>query len=306
MKNILITGGSGFLAGKIYDHLKSDFNVVLGTRDTIKLADYPKKNVGYFNIDDPLSYNSSLSGIDGVIHLAAMDFQDCEKNPELAWKINVERVKELLESCHHNAIPTFIYMSTIHVYGSDLAGEIAEETPVNPANTYSKTHLKAEELVLKDSQLRGIVVRLSNSIGRPLHPDSPTWKLVVNDLCQQAVKCNKIVLQSSGLQSRDFVPASAVGPALQILLEKGKAGEIYQLGWGQSLTILEIAAKIQNKCQELFNHRPELLTKAPQNEKVTLFTYSLSKLKQLGFSHSHQLEDEITDILLGIASTIRK
>lgn len=294
MKKILITGGSGFLAGKLYDYLKNSFDVILGVRNTPKLKNYPPESVRHFDIADSSSFSPSLVGIDGVIHLAAMDFQDCQKDPELAQKINVDQTKVFSQLCHKSGVKKFIYFSTIHVYGPHLTGTITEETKPNPVNTYSKTHLLAEDNVLKN---QGIVIRLSNAIGLPMFPEASAWKLVMMDLCRQAVLNQKIVLQSSGRQFRDFIPAPSVGEAVKLLLTHQDAQGIYNVGGDRSLSILEAAQLVQAQYQALFGSKIGLETKPVADEKILEFHYSINKIKQLGFSPSSLVESQITDML---------
>lgn len=305
MKTILITGASGFLADKIFDSLMTlnKYKLVLGARDVEKISSIDKfksAEIRYFNLMDDSSYINALSGIDAVIHLAAMDYADCEKNPELAWKVNVTMLEAFFLKCSLSGVKQFVYFSTFHVYGPNLEGVITEETATNPINTYSKSHLDAEKIVLKSKSLEGIVIRLSNAIGIPLHRDSSAWKLVVNDLCSQAIAKRKITLQSSGKKVRDFIPASSIGQAIDVLLEKNKFQKdnaIYNLGSGKSTSILEIANIIQKECKSLLNFFPSLEANNQIPENNLSYVYSNQKISSLGFKLSVTLEKEIITIL---------
>ncbi|MDD4975463.1 MAG: SDR family oxidoreductase [Bacteriovorax sp.] len=308
MKTILITGASGFLGDKIFDSLSSlnEYKLVLGVRDPSKISGIDKfKNaeIRYFNLVDDATYFQALVGVDAVVHLAAMDYADCEKNPELAWKVNVNLLEAFFLKCKESGVKQFVYFSTFHVYGPSLEGVITEETVTNPVNNYSKTHLEAEKIVLSNLGIEGIVVRLSNAIGKPLHADSSAWKLVVNDLCKQAVTSRKIVLQSTGKQLRDFIPASVVGFAIDTILEKNStinASAIYNLGSGKSLSILDIVKIIQKECQDLYQFTPTFETRENTTEKISSFHFSVKKLSQLGFVCSTTIKKEIGEILLSI------
>jgi UDP-glucose 4-epimerase len=308
MKTILITGASGFLADKIFDSLFSlrKYKLVLGARTPSKLSHVEKfknSDLRIFDVSDETTYEGALIGIDVVIHLAAMDYADCVKNPELAQKVNVTSLENFLSYCNKFSVKQFVYFSTIHVYGANLIGTITEESPTNPANTYSKTHLAAEKIVLGDKSLEGIVVRLSNAVGAPTHADSSAWKLVVNDLCKQAVLNKAIVLNSSGKQLRDFIPASEIGLAIDLLLDKNKtinSNAIYNVGSGEGFRILDVVAIIQKQFEKLLNFRPTIEFKNSPNEKILPFHFSIEKIMKIGYIPDKTLEEEIQNIIYAI------
>lgn len=300
MKTILLTGASGFLADKIFDTLSSlnKYQIIMGARNTVKLSAVSKYNdIRKFDVSDVSTYETALSGVDIVVHLAAMDFSECEKNPELAHKVNVSDLEKFYNHCIDLGVKQFVYFSTIHVYGPNLSGVITEESPTNPVNVYSKTHLEAERIVLADKRIEGIVVRLSNAIGKPLFDDSGAWKLVVNDLCRQAVKNREIRLQSSGKQLRDFISASDIGNALDVILEKNVSSNVYNLGSGNCLSILDIVKIIQKSYMKIFHSIPALEVKDEAFETILRFEFSNKKISLLGFKISKDLSDEIISIL---------
>jgi UDP-glucose 4-epimerase len=304
MKRILITGASGFLGEKIFETLSSlgKYEIILGARNVSKLKAHEKfKSVETrkFDVSDSSTYVSAIAGINVIIHLAAMDYADCEKNPELARKVNVECLRDFTQSCSAADVEQFIYFSTFHVYGPEVSGLITEETPVNPVNTYSRTHYEAEQIVLAEKQFAGTVIRLSNAIGAPFYADSAAWKLVVNDLCRQAVVNKKMVLNSSGNQLRDFIPAGEIGNALEILIGKNETG-IFNLGSGISQSILEMTEKIKKSCDALFGFCPDLKTATQSNEKHVVFQYSIKKIEKMGYKSGKTIEATLNEILQSI------
>jgi UDP-glucose 4-epimerase len=304
MKTILITGASGFLADKIFDTLDSlkKYHIIMGARNTSKLTDVLKYyDIRKFNVSDENTYEDALLDIDVVIHLAAMDYSDCEKNPELANKVNVLDLEKFYKKCQLSGVKQFVYFSTIHVYGPNLSGIITEETPPNPINTYSQTHFEAEKIVLNNKS--GFVVRLSNTIGHATEINSSAWKLIANDLCLQAVKRKSMKINSSGKQLRDFISSSNIGNAIEVLLNQNHenfGNNIFNVGSGQTISILDLAKIIQEKYDELFGFKPPISRIEIPNENYPTFTFSTHKISQLGFNNSLEIKQEISKILKSI------
>lgn len=311
-KNILITGSTGYLAGRIFQRLAplNKYHFILGSRDistASRLSCYQGQELRTFDISSSETFSSALKNIDVIIHLASMNFQDSHENPSLAQKVNVDMVQKLTDEAIKNNVSQFIYMSTFHVYGPDAQGLITEETAVAPKSIYAKTHWEAENIILANKKLEGIVLRLSNAIGAPLLKDISAWKLLVNDLCSQAVNTKKMVLLSTGEQKRDFISISSIGDAIDILISAEKINNniaaIYNLGSGSTISILDIAKLIQDICAKTLGFTPELERKVDSTVNANSFpdfTYSNKKLQSLGFEVLVSLEEEIKHSLLAL------
>lgn len=303
-RNILITGASGYIGGKIYTTLSSlGHNCILGARNTEKLTQiFPEAECRVLDISSEETFKNALIKIDDIIHLASMNHQDSESNPSLAQQINVDMTDKLIKTAITSNVQKFIYFSTFHVYGN-TQGVISEETPPSPLSIYAKTHLEAEMLLLKyHDHIEGKVIRLSNAIGSPLTRENSAWSLVVNDLCRQAVENNNMILKSSGHQKRDFIPASSIGYAIDVLL-KTKHEEktpVYNLGSGQTLSIIKMAEMIRDLCHSELKRKPEItkLSELPLLETVADFKYQCKKIRDLGYSPNITIEDEIRNTLI--------
>lgn len=305
-KNILITGATGYLAGRIFQSLEK-FNLyhfIFGCRDVLRASSidfFAGQELRTFDIAESSTFVSALKGIDIVIHLASMNAQDSQQNPQLAQKINVDMVQKLIEESCTNKISQFVYMSTFHVYGPNVKGLITESTPVNPENVYAQTHFDAEKLLISNSRITGHVIRLSNAIGAPLIKDISAWKLVANDLCKQAIKTKKMILLSTGDQKRDFVAASCIGDAIHALVSNlENKSSTYNLGSERTMSILEMAELIQKSCRDNLGFTPQLERKIDPlitADSFPMFTYSNERLRSLGFKMTTSLEDEIKKTL---------
>lgn len=174
VKNVLITGGLGYVGGRIAQHLldAGHYQITVTSRRDVAP---PLPGISLLKIDDAKeTYDSYLEGIDVVIHLAAMNEIDCVKHPFQAIEVNVMQTLKWIKAAERASCSQFIYFSTIHVYGSPLIGHIDEAQPTRPTHPYSITHKAAEDYVLASrdrTSLDAIVLRLSNSFGRPLSTD---------------------------------------------------------------------------------------------------------------------------------------
>jgi UDP-glucose 4-epimerase len=150
-------------------------------------------------------------------------------------------------------------------------------------------------------EMQGIVLRLSNSIGAPINAQVNRWSLVGNDLCRQAITNRKMHLKTSGVQKRDFIALLDVARAVNHFLELPDPlidNGIFNLGGENSLSIYELALKIQKRCELTCGFSPSLLrSKSIKGEKSKPLKYSIEKLKSTGFFLEGYLDQEIDDTL---------
>ena len=192
---VLITGGSGYLGGRIAVHLES-----LGYQVRIGKSVENDSNGFPLDLTDEHSINSACEGVSSIIHLAAMNAQSCDNNPEKALLINGLGTLKLLKSAKKNKVSKFLYFSTAHVYRSPLIGKISEDLLPRPKHPYSITHRVAEDYVIggvDQKRLSASVFRLTNAVGSPITPKANCWTLVVNDFCRQVVTSNSIKVYSN-------------------------------------------------------------------------------------------------------------
>lgn len=289
---ILITGGFGFVGGRLAVHLaKFGYQVVLGSRKASRppvwLPQIEAVNIVWED-DDKLQ--RSCSGVDVVIHAAGMNAQDCAADPVAALAFNGVATSRLISAANRAGVQRFIYLSTAHVYASPLVGLITEKTCPRNLHPYATSHLAGEHAVSHADQcgpIHGIILRLSNAFGAPAHKDVNCWMLLVNDLCMQAVQTGKLVLQTNGLQKRDFLSLTDLCLIVEHLcLDKKGASQrgVFNVGSGTSQTVLQMAQLIQQRCQQMLGFEPELLfaTDTPDNRNIDL-TFRADRLAETGF-----------------------
>lgn len=304
---ILITGGYGFIGGRLGQHLHQAGNqAILGSRHVNSPPDWlPHAETVQTDWNNSLALEEICNGVDVVIQAAGMNAQDCTADPVAALEFNGLATARLLWAASRAGAKRFIYLSTAHVYSSPLAGNISEDTCPHNLHPYATSHLAGESAVLSAGQsgkIEGIVLRLSNVFGAPAHKDVNCWMLLVNDLCRQAAQSGKMVLRSSGLQQRDFISMSESCRIIGHMSSCDfniQSPAIFNLGSGVSQTALGIAQFIQERCQLVLGFRPELeYPKARANENHEALEYQIGGLTKIGINVSIDHSMEIDSLLV--------
>jgi UDP-glucose 4-epimerase len=290
---ILIAGGFGFVGGRLAVHLaQAGHKIVLGSRNArsppVRLSQAEVVQIVW---EDERTLERCCDGVDGVIQAAGMNAQECAANPVAALAFNGLATARLVTAATQVGVQRFIYLSTAHVYASPLVGTITEETCPHNLHPYATSHLAGEHAVLSASQhaqIDGIVLRLSNAFGAPMRKDENCWMLMVNDLCRQAVQTGRLVLQTSGLQQRDFVCMTEVCRVAESLVVGDGAStklSIFNVGAGISQSVLEMAQLIQQRCTQVLGFEPVLQHKqGGLDEQHRTLTYRTDSLNSLGIS----------------------
>ena len=300
---VLITGGFGYLGGRIALDVarRASWQVHLGSRKNLSSPAWlPEAQTVPFDLSKPQDFDSVLKDVRTVVHLAAMNEAECRNHPERAMEVNALGTSRLLNAAIKNKVERFIYLSTAHVYGAPLAGHITESSLPKPANPYASTHYAAEEFVRaahNKGSIEGIILRQSNGFGVPTHSDVNCWMLVVNAFCVQAVRDKKLVLQSSGIQQRDFITLHDVGRVTSHFLDLPRSkclDGLFNVGGECSMSILAMAERIIKCCRETLGYEPQLVRPQPSADESPLdLNYDINKLKQTGFILNGNMDEEI-------------
>lgn len=287
---ILITGGFGFIGGRLALHLaQAGHQILLGSRKVISPPTWLQHaEVKHIEWDDSHALELSCNGVDVVIQAAGMNAHDCATDPVAALSFNGVANARFVAAANRAGVQRFIYLSTAHVYGSPLVGTITEVTCPRNLQPYATSHLAGEHAVLSASQcgqIEGIVLRLSNAFGAPVHKDVNCWKLLVNDLCKQAVQTRKLVLKTSGLQQRDFISMTDLCRVAEHLAVNGSSKQIsiFNVGSGVSQSVFVMAQSIQQRCEQVLGFEPVLERVQGEADDLhpTLF-YRIDNLAAIG------------------------
>jgi UDP-glucose 4-epimerase len=299
MKNILITGGLGYIGGRVACHIKEknpNSTIFLTTRNkNRKLPSWTEKfTILQMNVMDAASIVDCLKdrNIDVIIHLAALNEIEAKKDPELALEVNTKGTYKLLNIANIYNVNRFIFFSTFHVYGDISDTVITEKTPTKPFHPYAITHRAAEDFVNYFNHYHGmktLILRLSNGYGYPLDINVDRWTLVFNDICRQAITSGKIVLKSSGKQYRDFISLQDVAKAVYhfIFVIPDEWGDgIYNLGGSCTMSISDVAQEISGIYRAKYKKDIEEIRTTSNNNSSIIskpVKYSIEKIAGTGF-----------------------
>ncbi len=304
MSRILITGGLGYIGGRLSRRLSEEHEVWVSSRKPIS-EDILRLHGNIKGIDhsillDPYTFPGS---IDIVIHLAALNEIDCVKFPSDAIRVNIDETRLILENSISKSVERFIYFSTAHIYGVPLEGIITEGSLPWPVHPYAITHLAAENYVIaatKQVRVIGTVLRLSNAFGTPVSPNVNRWTLLANDLCRQAVEKGAITLRSNGCQYRDFICLTDVEELMAKMLTNPKLPQyiIYNLGSGISMRVIDMANAIIKSAVSVLKRNISLVVPAefPPIDEPAL-DYSIDLLLSEGYHIANDVNIELERLL---------
>jgi GDP-4-dehydro-6-deoxy-D-mannose reductase len=232
----LITGIGGFVGPYLTKELESKGYTVYG----VDLNNVDNHKILHCDITDFDSVYSVINKIkpDLVFHLAG--FSSVAKsfdNPELCFKINVNGTKNLLDAITKVGIrPKILIVSSSEIYGKPKYNPMDESHPLEPISPYGKSRLAQEELC-KEYDLPIIISRSFNHTGTT-QPDTfviPSFRKQVSE-----AKDGDTIHVGNLDITRDFSDVRDIVKAYVMLLERGKAGEVYNVGSGNAYVLKDI------------------------------------------------------------------
>jgi UDP-glucose 4-epimerase len=296
---VLVTGAGGYLGGRLVAHLRANERIAVrsGSR---RAPEASTDVVSIGQLDDVEQLRSACAGVSSIVHLAALNEIDSEREPERAVEVNINGTVRLLAAAKLAGVRRFVFLSTAHVYGAPLEGRIDEQQVTRPVHPYAITHRAAEDFVAaagRGAAMETVILRLSNAVGAPTSPDVQRWTLLVNDLCRQVVTTGKLALRSSGLARRDFIAMTDACRAIEHVLllpadrlPRGPAN----LGGAQSLRVIDIVEMVAERAAAVLAIRAPIERPAPApGEASADLDYRIDLLRATGFEPSADLRGEI-------------
>jgi dTDP-glucose 4,6-dehydratase len=309
---ILVTGGAGFIGSNFIRHLLrarpsarvTNLDELTYAGNLENLADVEKTETYRFvkgDIADSGTVTQLLSeGFDVVVNFAAESHVDrsIESAREFI-RTNVLGTQVMLDAAREHKVSLFIQISTDEVYGTLPPGEaFREDTPLHPNSPYAASKAAADLLVLAAVNTHGMnafITRCSNNYGPYQFPEKLIPLFITN-----ALEKKPLPLYGDGLQVRDWLHVDDHSRAIDILIDKGKQGEIYNIGTWQpgkpDHTNLEIARtllKLTSQSERSLRH----VTDRPGHDRRYAMDYR--KIKgACGWRPQVELE-------VGLAGTVR-
>jgi dTDP-glucose 4,6-dehydratase len=255
---LLVTGGLGFIGSNFCRYM-------LAKHPDLELINVDKMGIGanpanLHDIENNKHYtfikgdicNPQLMGrlihqVDAVVNIAAETHVDRSiADPNIFLQNNTLGTFTILEAIRkHNHKARLLQVSTDEVYGEALEGSFTETTPPKPSNPYSASKAAADMFVLSYHKTYGLnvsITRCTNNFGPYQLPEKLIPKTVI-----RALRDLPIPIYGKGTNIRDWIYVTDHCEAIDMVLEKGKAGEIYNVSAGNEVANIEIAKKIINQ-----------------------------------------------------------
>jgi dTDP-glucose 4,6-dehydratase len=300
MKHILVTGGAGFIGSNFIRHILNkyeDYKIVnldkltyCGNPDNLK--DLKKEKRYKFikgDIADPKIVEKSMKGCDVVVSFAAETHVDRSIHGAAEFvRTNVLGTHTLLEAAKRLGVELFIQISTDEVYGSIVEGSFKETDLLSPNSPYSSTKAAGDLLARSyfvTYKLPVIVTRSSNNFGPYQYPEK-VIPLFITNLLQN----KKVPLYADGMNVRDWLYVVDNCEAIDLIMHKGKIGEIYNIGGTTEITNLELTYNILEmlgKDRSYIKH----VNDRPGHDKR--YSLDITKIKALGWNPRHYFEDAL-------------
>jgi dTDP-glucose 4,6-dehydratase len=290
MKNIMVTGALGFIGSNFVNYLSDkypDINIII-----LDICDYCSsgKNVRIKDnivivkgdICDVKLITETLNkyNIDTIVNMAALSHVDNSfKTPLEFTRVNTLGTHNIMECCRLNSnIKLILHMSTDEVYG-DYNNNCDENTRLEPNNPYSASKAGAEHIVkayYKSYNIPCIIVRCNNVYGINQFPEKIIPKFIM-----QIIKGKKVTVHGKGESKRSFIHVSDVCRAIDIIINKGNIGEIYNINSDNERTVMDIAISL---CEIAGVNKDETINYVedrPYNDRI--YSINGDKLRSLGW-----------------------
>lgn len=298
MKAMLVTGGAGFIGASLVPMLLDQGyrvrvldNLSVGSAAALAGLDV-ELVVG--DIRDRATVDSAVTGMDGVVHLAAhTTVIDSIQDPLHDYAINVGGTLNLLLSCRDHGIGRFVFASSNAPIGENTP-PIDESKPARPLSPYGASKLAGEGYCSAFHGSYGlgtVILRFANVYGpRSTHKGSVVAKFI-----KDALSSGRLTIYGDGLQTRDFIYVEDLCRAILAALTSDVGGETFQIASGTETTILDLAHRIQAAFPD---RRIEIVHEGQRAGEIIRNYSSIAKAqKMLGWSPQVSLDE-------GLAHTV--
>ena len=297
---LLVTGGSGFIGSNFVRHVLAahpddtlvNFDKLTYAGNPANLRDVeadPRYAFVHGDVCDAKLVRDVAHGVDAVVNLAASTHVDRSlMEPDEFLKTDVFGVFTLLEAVKDLRIPRFVHISTDEVYGSVERGSSRESDPLRPTNPYSASKAGGDLLALAywhTHRVPVLITRSSNNFGPCQYPEKVIPLFITN-----ALEDRPLPLYGDGRNVRDWLYVLDNCAAIDLVLRKGREGEVYNIGGGHEVENIVLTRQILHLLG-----KPETLIQPVKDRPGHDRRYSLDskKIHQLGWAPRHRFGDAL-------------
>ncbi len=305
MKTYLITGGAGFIGSNFVHYILSHYDAVqvtnldkltyAGNLDNLRdVENDPHYKFVKGDICDEELVNSLIHDADIVVNFAAESHVDRSiGRPDDFIKTDVYGTFVLLEAARKHDVEKFVQISTDEVYGSTEGASFTETDPLMPSSPYSASKAGADRLAYSyfvTYDIPVLITRCSNNYGSFQYPEKLISLFVTNALEDQ-----DLPIYGDGKNVRDWIYVEDHCSAIDVVIERGENGEVYNIGSGNEKTNLDITHLILDSLGKSRDLMRFVTDRLGHDRRYSL---NREKIKGLGWTPQHEFEQ-------GMEATIR-
>lgn len=252
---ILITGGCGFIGSNFIRYLLKkypDYRIVnldaltyAGNPDNLKdIVGNSRYSFIKGRIEDKKLIRNIINDFDSVIHFAAESHVDRSiQDVQPFIETNIVGTATILEAVRDSSVERLIHISTDEVYGAlGDHGRFTEQTPLSPNSPYAASKASADLMVRayhETYRIPSIIIRPSNNYGPYQYPEKFIPLMITNLLSNK-----KIPIYGEGNNIRDWLFVEDNCRAIDLILHRGKIGEIYNVGGNSEMRNIDLAKTV--------------------------------------------------------------
>lgn len=306
MRNLLVTGGAGFIGSNFARYALAahpEYQVVVYDKLTYagrleNLADL-RENPRFAFVEGDIADATRVAeafrahAIDTVVNFAAETHVDRSlMEPGSFIMTDVYGTYVLLETARQFGVERFLTVSTDEVYGQVLDGSSTEGDPLDPRSPYSASKAGGDLMVRAYAASYGLpvlITRGSNTFGPYQYPEKMIPLFITN-----AIDDLPLPVYGDGKQVRDWIYVLDHCRGIDVALHRGELGEIYNIGGGcekENLDVMRAILDGLGKPHELLT----FVEDRPGHDRR--YSLDCSKLRALGWATEHSFEDALTDTL---------
>ena len=300
----LVTGGAGFIGSHFVRglltgslgvdvervHVLDKLTYAGNLANLADVADDPRYSFVHGDLCDGALLDEVLPGHDVVVNFAAETHVDRSiAGPQDFILTNIVGTQTLLDSCLRSGIARVVHIGTDEVYGSLESGSWTEDSPLLPNSPYAASKASAELLVRAYHRTYGLNVsstRCSNNYGPFQFPEKMIPLFVTNLIDDMPVP-----LYGDGLNVRDWLHVDDHCAGVQIVVERGEAGEAYNIGGGTELTNRELTDVILRHMDRDWESWVQYVPDRLGHDRR--YSVDDSRLRALGYAPSRNFDEAL-------------